>query len=359
MKTFYFLLLIVSGYIATAQERGKIEFSETTHDFGEVNEEDGPITHQFEFTNTGKAPLIISNVKASCGCTTPSWSKEPVMPGQKGFVQAQYNPRNRPGAFQKSITITSDGETPRSVVYIKGKVIPRVKTVEEELRTKVGGLRLKNKTVNMGRITTQNVVKRTIDVYNDSDATFSFTDKTVGPKFIQLSFSPQTLDPKQKGKLTVTYDPNFKDNLGFQNHNVKFYTDEASDAEKELNVMATINEYFAPLSEDEKAKAPRLNIADRIYDYGKIQRGTVKETQFTLTNTGKKPLNIRKIVPNCSCVIAELDTYDIKPGKSATLTASFDTTNRRGNQLKTVTVYSNDPQSPTQVVSLKATVATN
>ncbi len=356
MRIFYLLVLLLSGYIVSAQEKGKFEFVEETHDFGDVKEEDGPITYQFEFTNTGTTPLIISTVKASCGCTTPGWSKEPVMPGKKGFVKAQYNPLNRPGAFKKSLTITSNGENPREVLYIQGNVIPKVKTLEEELRVKIGALRMKNKTVNMGRVTTEKEVMRKIEVYNESDSVLSFTGNFLAPEFIKLSFEPATLEPKAKGEIKINFNPNFKDNLGFQNYNVKFFTDESDDQEKELNVMATITEYFAPLSQEEKTKAPQLNIANRISDIGKISKNTVKETQFTLTNGGKNSLNIRKVMSNCNCVIAQLQEYDVKPGESTTLTAKFDSQGRRGNQLKTITIYSNDPAAPTQTVSIKAQV---
>lgn len=356
MRIFYLLIFLFTSNIVAAQEKGKLKFEEETYDFGEVKEEDGPITHEFEFTNTGTTPILISTVKASCGCTTPGWSKEPILPGKKGFVKAQYNPLNRPGAFQKSLTITNNGENPREILFIKGKVIPKVKTIEEELRVKTGALRIKNKTVNMGRITTEKEVMRKIDVYNDSDSVFSFTENVLAPEFIKLSFEPATLQPKAKGEINIRFNPDFKDNLGFQNHNVRFFTDESDNQEKELNVMATITEYFAPLSEEEKKKSPQLNIANRISDIGKISKNTVKETQFTLTNGGKSSLNIRKVLSNCNCLIAQLNDYDIKPGESTTLVAKFDAQGRRGNQLKTITIYSNDPTAPTQSVSIKAQV---
>ncbi|MFY0654781.1 MAG: DUF1573 domain-containing protein [Cyclobacteriaceae bacterium] len=343
-------------FSALAQDGNGIEFAEGTHNFGEVKEEDGPITHEFEFTNTGESPIIISNVKASCGCTTPGWSKEPVMPGEKGFVKAQYNPRNRPGAFKKSLTITSNAANPRSVIYIQGKVIPRIKTVEEELRVKTGALRMKSKTVNMGRITTEKTKNRNVDIYNDSDAAITFNREVVGPEFISLSFEPATLEPKQKGVLKIEYDPKFENSLGFQNHSVKFKTNETEDAEKNLNIMATISEYFAPLTPEEKQNAPKLSIDQRIFDFGKMAKNTVKRTEFTLSNGGKSNLNIRKIVTNCNCVIAEVGSNDIKPGESTALSVEFDTQTRRGNQLKSVTIYSNDPVKPTQVVTIKASV---
>lgn len=97
------------------------KFESETHDFGTVNE-GTQATYEFEFANTGKEPLIIQNVRASCGCTTPSYTKEPVAPGQKGKIKVVYNSSGRPGGFNKAITITSNAKTPTKVVYIKGNV---------------------------------------------------------------------------------------------------------------------------------------------------------------------------------------------------------------------------------------------
>lgn len=94
-------------------------FDTEIHDFGTVPE-GPPAEYTFTFTNTGKEPINLSNVKASCGCTTPSWSKDPVLPGQKGTIKASYATSHRPGGFTKSITVTSDAGT--KVLTIKGAV---------------------------------------------------------------------------------------------------------------------------------------------------------------------------------------------------------------------------------------------
>src|SRR4051812_35083968 len=83
----------------------KLKFATTEHDFG--NQVQGkPVSFEFEFSNTGGEPVVLENVKASCGCTTPTWTKEPVMPGKKGVVKAQYN-MAREGSFRKSVTVTT------------------------------------------------------------------------------------------------------------------------------------------------------------------------------------------------------------------------------------------------------------
>ena len=100
----------------------KLIFPEDSYSFGEVPE--GPqVTHEFKFSNPGKEPLVLSNVRASCGCTTPSWPKDPILPGKEASILVTYNTQGRPGSFNKSITITSNSDTPNKVIYIKGEVV--------------------------------------------------------------------------------------------------------------------------------------------------------------------------------------------------------------------------------------------
>ena len=108
-----------------AQKNAKAVFTTESHDFGSINETDGPATFVFNFTNTGTDPLILKNVQASCGCTTPDWPKEPILPGKSGSIKVTYNPANRPGSFEKQITVTSDGNPGTQVLKINGTVVPK------------------------------------------------------------------------------------------------------------------------------------------------------------------------------------------------------------------------------------------
>lgn len=99
---------------------GDFVWVEETHDFGTIAQ-GIPVEHKFEFTNSGKEPIIISNVQKTCGCTVTDWTKEPVMPGQKGFVGAQFNAAKE-GPFTKAITVQSDAKTNSVKLYFKGTV---------------------------------------------------------------------------------------------------------------------------------------------------------------------------------------------------------------------------------------------
>ncbi len=118
------LTVFVSG-IVFAQQKPEMEFKKTEHNFGTIKEEIGSVSTQFEFTNTGKSPLIIQRVSASCGCTTPTYTKEPILPGKKGTVSATYSTVRRPGTFSKNITVYTNVPDTVYVLTIKGTVTPK------------------------------------------------------------------------------------------------------------------------------------------------------------------------------------------------------------------------------------------
>lgn len=96
-----------------------MKFKNEDHNFGNVPE--GPsVSYDFEFKNISAEPIILSNVQASCGCTTPTWPKEPIAPGKSGKITATYSTQGRPGGFNKTITVTSNAGT--KVLKISGTV---------------------------------------------------------------------------------------------------------------------------------------------------------------------------------------------------------------------------------------------
>ncbi len=111
------------GQTATTAKSDLAEFEwvDSTHDFGKIKQ-GVPVSFEFKFTNKGKAPLVIANAQPSCGCTTPSWTHEPVMPGGEGHVKATFNAMAG-GPFDKTVTVTSNVEGGVVMLHIKGEVI--------------------------------------------------------------------------------------------------------------------------------------------------------------------------------------------------------------------------------------------
>ena len=99
----------------------KFNWEKTTHNFGKIAQ-GKPVTIDFTFTNDGKTPLVISNVRGSCGCTVTKYTKEPIAPGKTGFVKATFNAAAM-GAFTKSVRVTANVEGGNETLFIKGEVI--------------------------------------------------------------------------------------------------------------------------------------------------------------------------------------------------------------------------------------------
>ena len=125
-KVLFLGIMMAVSAALFAQDNQNIEFVERVHDFGQIQENGGKVTTTFEFTNVSKKPITLDNVQASCGCTTPEWTKAAVAPKKKGFINVTYNPANRPGSFTKSITVKyhdTTEETKTIVLNIKGEVL--------------------------------------------------------------------------------------------------------------------------------------------------------------------------------------------------------------------------------------------
>jgi|TARA_B100001971_G_C18106632_1_gene491870 hypothetical protein len=127
MKNFVIIIaLVFSVVIADAQDEAKVNgpeifFKKTTHDYGTIDL-NGDGTYNFEFTNIGNEPLILSKPRSSCGCTVPSWPKEPILPGETNKIKVTYN-THKSGAFNKTVTVFSNSKKKSTTLLrIKGKV---------------------------------------------------------------------------------------------------------------------------------------------------------------------------------------------------------------------------------------------
>lgn len=120
-------VLAVTGIAFAKKEKAEgtpsIKFKETVWDFGTIKN-DRPAVHDFEFTNEGTGNLVILDATAECGCTRPEYSEKPVSPGKKGKVKVSYNPIGRPGSFEKTVTVRTNGSPKKARVKIRGVVAP-------------------------------------------------------------------------------------------------------------------------------------------------------------------------------------------------------------------------------------------
>ncbi|MBC7923661.1 MAG: DUF1573 domain-containing protein [Ferruginibacter sp.] len=258
-RVFPLLALFASLLVATAGfAQGDLKFKTDLHDFGTI-EEGVQATYKFEFTNVGTEPVIVSNVQASCGCTTPSWTKEPVLPGKKGEITASYNSNGRPNAFNKTITVTSNAKTPSVVLTLKGVVNPKgaqvtpvvpVKSApapspEELKKSPVGVL---NKTQhNFGKLEKGQSVTHKFTLMNTGLADLKIEQIQSACNCVSYQLAKPTVKAGETAQLELRYAPR-KANPGLGNEVVTLYTNDLNKPTLQVTLQANVVESLASQS---------------------------------------------------------------------------------------------------------------
>lgn len=334
----------------------QIQVSSTEHDFGVFKEEAGRQTYNFEVTNKGNAPLVIQNIVPSCGCTEPVWTKSPIPPNGKGVITAIYDPTNRPGAFNKTLTVQSNGKPEVMVLVIKGEVTPRERTVDEIYTWPVGKIRFESNHLAFTTIKKNEKKIRVMPLINTSDEPVKIEFEGL-PEHLQLKSNPETLRPGQKGIVEGTFDANKNPGWGQVSNMVRVKLNGAVQESGYYYVSANLVEDFSGLSKEELLNAPVFKLTASTVDIGKMEQATARDIEFSFTNSGKRDLVIRNIRSTCGCTaVQQGGNSTIKPGESSSIKATFNSGGYNGKVTKAIYVYTNDPKNSEVVLMLTADV---
>jgi hypothetical protein len=345
--------IFVCYQVGICQVAEPLFFQDKVHDFGDVVEHNGPVVYEFIFFNKSTRPITILSVQPSCGCTTPGWSKEPITPGKSGLIKASFDPKGRPGYFNKSLTVSTDFEGATIILQIKGNVIDKKsETGPYDLVVEKGNLRFRNTSFNVGKvfINKENPAVE-FPLYNNGDDSIRILE-VIAPPHVKFSY-PKTVPPKSSAKFGIVYRANVEGKYGFCTSSLTVKTNDKMMPEKQFPVYATVEEYFATLTPEEQLTAPSLIFNDYQLDFGKIRNGVEASRSLKARNKGKKDLIIRHIQSNCTCLVVNFSSMKLKSNEEAKIEFRFDPTGREGLQNKALTVYSNDPVNPVQRILVK------
>ncbi len=354
-----------------------IEFEKTRHDFGVIREDGGLAEYEFKFTNKGILPLVITNVQVTCGCTTPQWSREAIAPGRSGTIKAAFNPYNRPGVFDKTLTVTANTQPSATQLRIHGIVEPKLKIKQSEFLDTIGNLRLQSRYLNFGNITTKEPVVKEYKLLNEGEEPMELSISSKTPQHLKVMVEPEIIDPKKIGLLKVTFFPRLKNDFGNTSDVFILTTNDSKFPKKAFTVLAHITEYFPDVTPETLEEAPRIRLETSSKDFGKIIPGTSTTMEFEFTNVGKKDLIIRKLKASClsndqkekdikstylqdpKCLPGNATKTTLKPGETGRIKASLTTSGKSGMISKTVNIYCNDPANPNPSIFLKAEITEN
>lgn len=357
MKARILILLFAFAVLSVRAQtvEPQISFKEKEHNFAKIKEENGKVSHNFEFVNTGSQPLLIQNVSSSCGCTAPKWTREPVAPGAKGSVTATYNPAGRPGNFRKYITVVSNGNPASVRLYISGEVEPKPRTIEDDFRYAMGPIRLKSNHLAFGNVKNTEQREKKLELINHSKEKVTVKFQRV-PAHVKIRVEPEVLKPGEKGSIIASYDAQLRNDWGFVIDRMNLDINGEVQRNYSLVVSANIEEDFAALSEEELANSPVLEVKETTFNFGKIKQGEKVDYVYVLTNSGKSDLVIRKVKASCGCTAVQPEKKVISPGESVDIKTVFNSAGKMGNQNKTVTIITNDPANSKLVLWVKGEV---
>lgn len=378
LKSYALLTLFaLYGFCLSAQTTPAIEFVETTHDFGDVKQNAKTET-VFKFKNVSKDTLRLTNVKPGCSCTTPKWTQDIIQPGGTGEITAGYN-SSRAGAFNKNITVQHSGGPEPIMLFIKGNVIATEEAHPAGEHTHAdgsvhaatpvapvvpgiaytiprGALSFEKMIETIKAVSSEEIQTTEFRFKNTSGQTVKIlTEKTEVESGVSVSVKDAVLAPGQESIVKVSVDGKKlkadKTADGFFSKRVTIVTDEADGAAKLLSINGT---YTRILTEAEKANSPKIEFETVDINGGKIIEGEKFVYDFKFKNTGTGPLIIESAKASCGCTAATPPVESIQPGGNSAITATFDSKGRVGSQSKSITVRSNDVNTPTVV--LKFTV---
>ncbi|GAB3666062.1 hypothetical protein GCM10028791_41860 [Echinicola sediminis] len=324
---------------------------------GAVMEEHGAVISDFFVVNNGAVPVVIEEVETDCGCTTVDFLTDTLAQNEIGLVKVAYQPTGFGGKFQKKIVVKTNTNPSGDTLYLEGSNIPYPANVASYYDYKIGNLGFRFSSVNMGEVFTNEPKIKYVDFYNFKDLPITLDEQNMElPEHVKIDMIPAIVPAKSRGLLAIQYDAVIKDDLGFFDENVAFNIESNGNEAVELRLLTTIHEYFAPVPKSELSTIPHLAISEVEVDLGKISSRQVVSKSIKLTNTGKEPVNIRKILTNCECVVIDLPKKDLAPGEHTELLFTFDPKGRLGIDHKMITIFSNDPLNPTRTIVVKSRI---
>ncbi len=358
MKKYGILMVCLIFSLAAMSQKAVITFEKKNFDFGKVHEEDGKITTVFAFKNEGNAPLVVNRVQASCGCTTPTWTKEPIEPGKSGSVTVTYNPEGRPGMFTKTITVYSNAAEEQAVLIIKGEVIPKATAENNPYPVSMRGILAKSKVVQMNNIDKGKTQVRTFEIKNATSIAITPAILNL-PVYLTASITPATLKPNEEGKVTFTFNSAKCSEWGPLTNNVylNFNGQKIKTEDVKITLVSNIVENFGSLTLDQKRKAPILEIPAKTVNLGVVKSNTKQIAKFKVSNKGQNILEVRRVINSNKELSIRQSKLSIANGKSAEISVELNTTGlSAGDYKKSITIQTNDPDNSFLILVLTWTV---
>lgn len=335
---------------------GPLHWLERVHDFGAFSENDEQINCEFRFVNTSDEPVTILQAAASCGCTVPSYTTDPIQPGDTAAISVRFNPVGQAGRFEKAVYVRTNATHERVRLAVKGAVIAGETTVAKRYPVDMGPLKLRNGVAMVGKVTRGLGKSVYLDGYNSSRDSIRPTFSHV-PDYLSIISTPEVVPPGELVSLSLYFQGEKCQEWGLITDSLQVAPNPGMESYT-LPVAVFVEEDFSKLTPEQLAKAPQLQqSADRI-DLGEVELNSTSPVtaEMTLTNLGKEPLIIRRAYTSDPGLTVGVVDETVKKGKSTQLTVTFDPSVQPTGIINAkLTLITNDPAEPTRTIRIVGT----
>lgn len=326
-------------------------------DIGTVLEEQGIQQVEFEFTHTQDSLFFIQDIWAECGCTTVEYTRDTLQVGESGKIKVSFDPTSSAGFFSKLIVVNGNLNSVRDSLYLEGISIPYPTDLKRAYPIVKGELGFRLRKVNMGDVFDNEPKIKYVEFYNQSkQLLIKGTFRSETPPYIQISQVQQFVRPQERGLLMIRYDGKLRGGLGYLEDVVPVSWENTEIQAINLEIIADLFQYFAPIQKSELNNVPQLYIAQKEIDLRDISSKTIVRRTVTLTNQGRQTLEFRKIQGNCDCLVIEVPKEKLEPGESMELSLTLDPIGRKGIDQRNIYLFTNDPVNPVQLIVLKSRI---
>lgn len=355
LLTLTFLLLCVG----MSGQTPKITVQEDTYDFGCIEEVAGAISYTFDFINDGDAPLVIKRVLTSCGCSQPEWDRAPIAPGASGKLKITYDPTDQFGPFLKTLTIFSNAEEKKLVLYIKGQVIPRPDLSSGNLTYSIGSLQFTSGKADFGILTPNSQSEQRLYYKNNSSDTLMLKPGVL-PSYIEVKVLPDTIYPNEIGDVRFMLNTSGISSKGHHQMTIPFLVAGKKKVHGKIKLSANITDDFSKLSPIDIQKAPKVVITPTLLDCssvihkkGFLGLGKKSYIDVEIANTGQSPLHIYSITVNNDRWQLSAKSAEVSPGEMLKLTLTPLKTASASDSDTLITLVTNDPSGPVRIIKVK------
>lgn len=354
-KTKLILLTILALSLFSPSLRAQLVFEPSAWDFGTIEEEAGRVTHRFTGENRSDRPIVILDVATSCGCTVPEFSRRPILPGEQTEIVVTFDPRDRPGTFEKQLHVYSTQRERIATLSVRGSVAPRVKSLAERYPVDAGGgVRLTHTLCAFAYVHPGERAQSTVGVVNTSDRPVALTLLPQRTSGCLEATAPREIAPGEELTIDLAYEvAKEHPHYGTLRDALRIVVDG-----RPSDIYITAHAIAVDPVPEAQEKRPVSEISENFVKFGVLKHdGDPARQRLSLTNTGQAPLRVRAVECDGAVTTTLAAGTTVAPGGSVTFEVAFDP--RRadpGPASENLVIVIDDPGRPMRRIRLTAIV---